>query len=154
VTAAKIFASYQKVLFPDSNWDAGYDYITSPNEADVSVFNTTLELQNYAASTVLPKLITAATRLKALAGSTQQIIWDNKVVFGKFRDDVIGRFRIVKQGNIHALLSAYNLAISNLLYSYCYNLDGVVEVVDDFNDKLIVGSILPDAAGASARERV
>ena len=94
-TQVKSLAVNMKIFLPTEQWNAAFDYLTQPFVQNGQFpFSQTGEvitqfpvgsemyIQAYLRNTVLPLMRTSTLRLEQLDLSQDQVVWDNKLLYG------------------------------------------------------------------------
>ena len=171
LTQTKKMAAQMKVYFPDTkHMEASFSYVIEPfmvtnKEGQVALaprIHDDVEFQLFLTREVYPALLEKARRLKNLNLSSQEILWDNKMIYGteSFVDD-IDRFKILGEADRHLALSATHQGLSFLSFICGYSLknlfsyikeQGKLYGVDGFGWGTVVG--IDDVDGVSSFKKV
>lgn len=171
LTQTKKMAAQMKVYFPDTkHMEASFSYVTEPfmvtnKEGQVELaprIHDDVEFQLFLTREVYPALQEKAKRLKNLNFSSQEILWDNKIIYGteSFVDD-LDRFKILGEADRHFALSNTHQGLSFLSFICGYSLknlfsyikeQGKLYGVDGFGWGTVVG--IDDVDGVSSYKKV
>lgn len=168
VTQVKSLAVNMKIFLPTEQWNAAFDYVTQPfvqngqfpfvaaGEA-IAQFpkGSEVYVQAYVRSTVLPMLRTSAKRLEKLDLTDDQVVWDNKLLYGPGSfPSAVDRYALV--GEVEKQNSLMNIygTMSELAYQSAYSQEGGMKMNQQISKLYGWDSILGQVDGVPASKRV
>ncbi len=168
VTQVKSLAVNMKIFLPTEQWNAAFDYVTQPfvqngqfpfTSAGVAIAqfprgNETY-VQAYVRSAVLPMLRTSAQRLEKLDLSNDQVVWDNKLLYGPGSfPSAVDRYALV--GEVEKQNSLMNIygSMSELAYQSAYSQEGGMKMNQQISKLYGWDSFLSKIDGVPASKRV
>jgi hypothetical protein len=157
LTALKNSQASMKIFLPTEQWEAGFEYITTPYVRDGKIpetFNSEAELVAYFAGPVRASLLQAAKRIQKIDLSDKTIVWDNKLLFGKasFVDDV-DRFRLVGEVERLSTLASIHGALAQVTYQRAYSSENAMKLYQDMGKLYGVDGFLSEVDGAPSSKR-
>ncbi|MGZ3789112.1 MAG: hypothetical protein ACXVLQ_11350 [Bacteriovorax sp.] len=168
LTQVKNLAVNMKIFLPTDQWNAAFDYITQPfvqnghfpytktGEA-IAQFpkGSELQVQAYIRSVVVPLLRTAALRLEKLDLSEDQVIWDNKLLYGPGSfPSAMDRYSLVGEVEKQISLTYLYGTLSELTYQSAYSQEGGMKMNQQISKLYGWDSFFSQVDGVPASRRI
>jgi len=168
VTQVKSMAVNLKIFLPTEQWSAAFDYITQPfvqngqfpfsdtGEA-ISQFprGSEMHVQAYMRNVVIPMMKTSAARLEKLDLSDDQVIWDNKLLYGPGSfPSAMDRYSLVGEVEKQTSLTYMYGTLSELAYQSAYSQEGGMKMNQQISKLYGWDSFLSQIDGVPASKRI
>lgn len=168
VTQVKSMAVNMKIFLPTDQWNAAFDYITQPfvqnghfpfSEAGEAVAQfpkgSEVHVQAYIRNVVIPMLRTSALRLDKLDLSDDQVIWDNKLLYGPGSfPSAMDRYSLVGEVEKQTSLTYIYGTLSELAYQSAYSQEGGIKMNQQISKLYGWDSFLSQVDGVPASKRI
>lgn len=126
-----------KMFFPTEQWEAGFEYITTPSK-DMTLsmqFKNIYQLQNFLMNSYAKQVSESTNRTKALLekNPNEIYVWDNKMAFGigAFEDD-IQRYVGYGPAEVNFSIASGYRTLHDINLFCAYNQDHIINVAGDF----------------------
>lgn len=168
LTQVKNLAVNTKIFLPTEQWSAAFDYLTQPfvqngqfpftNQGEaISQFQKGSEIhfQAYVRNSVLPMLRTSALRLEKLDLSDDQVVWDNKLLYGPGSfPSSMDRYSLVGEVEKQTSLSYLYGSLSELAYQAAYSQEGGLKMNQQISKLYGWDSVLSQVDGVPASKKI
>lgn len=126
---------------PNSEWEAGFDYVVKPFPGMDKEIETEKELYLFVRDKVLSSLRTFNSRMRALVYKGENLdelrddfepfYFDNKLLYSTMNVvDEQDRFIVIDRGEVHSTISLINLAMSATEYGLAYDWTGLLNTIN------------------------
>lgn len=168
VTQVKSMAVNMKIFLPTDQWSAAFDYLTQPfvqngqfpfNDAGEAVTQfprgSEIHVQAYIRNVVIPMLKTSASRLEKLDLSDDQVVWDNKLLYGPGAfPSAMDRYSLVGEVEKQTSLTYLYGTLSELSYQSAYSQQGGLKMNQQISKLYGWDSFLGQVDGVPAAKRI
>ena len=130
ITAIRNLSKNWGVMFPNSQWTIGLDYVTEPFSLDETQFVDENDFHNYLKGSMYTELKHAYSRVKKI--NFKESIWDNQLLYGRFgtfKDDHY-RFKKITEADRQVALAGFASGMANIMQFAAYHTHGLLEIAE------------------------
>lgn len=168
VTQVKSMAVNMKIFLPTDQWNAAFDYISQPfvqngqfpfTEEGVAVAQfprgSEIHVQAYLRNVVIPMLRTSALRMEKLDLSDDQVVWDNKLLYGPGSfPSAMDRYSLIGEVEKQSSLTYTYGTLSELAYQSAYSQQGAMKMNQQISKLYGWDAFLSQVDGVPASKRI
>lgn len=168
VTQVKSMAVNMKIFLPTDQWNAAFDYITQPfvqngqfpfTDAGEAIAQfprgSEMHVQAYIRNVVIPMMKTSTSRLEKLDLSDDQVVWDNKLLYGPGAfPSAMDRYSLVGEVEKQTSLTYLYGTLSELAYQSAYSQQGGIKMNQQISKLYGWDSFLGHVDGVPALKRI
>jgi hypothetical protein len=168
ITQVKTMAVNMKIFLPTEQWNAAFDYITQPfvqngqfpfTESGEAIaqfpHGSEMHIQAYIRNVVIPMMKTSAARQEKLDLSDDQVVWDNKLLYGPGSfPSAMDRYSLVGEVEKQTSLTYMYGTLSELAYQSAYSQEGSLKMNQQISKLYGWDSFLSKIDGVPASKRV
>ena len=149
-----------KIFLPTAQWNAAFDYITQPflqNGQVIAQFpkGSEIHVQAFVRNTIIPMLRTSALRLEKLDLGDDQVVWDNKLLYGPGSfPSAMDRYSLIGEVEKQTSLTYIYGSLSELAYQSAYSQEGALKMNQQIGKLYGWDSFLSQVDGVPTSKKV